>query len=377
MRTTTLRLLLLIYSTATLLVGVPLRAAVSAEGEASTSPAPATSDFKRESFQLWGREVGFQPRVYGGAMYYDYEQDAIVSTDVVGFNPPAGAGARTLQVTTGTPFKATAWFPIVGGGGTFFVDRFFVDAYAQHAFMQSDSTNQEFFSATSTVAPTVLESNFYEERNRQDSDFDRTEWAVSAGYALTNNFSLFAGYRRADTDYDTKLTSKITQDTISSTQGINRITADAAADLRLEFEQDGPFVGFAYGLSLRKGIFDGVISFDFAVAFLDGEVTEKDTNGQFTNIQPSQLFGLSTISIPDVTTEFKGDAVGMNLGLHWKGFTPVEGLSYLIDIVGHRYDFSADEGTRKVVGQPESKQREEFNFKESVVNLRVGLAYTF
>jgi hypothetical protein len=374
MRTTTLRLVLLMYSTATLVVGMPLRTAVSAEGEASTAPMPATSNFERQRFQLWGREVGFQPRVYGGAMYYKYEQDSIVSTDTQ-LNPPEGAGVPTLQVATGTAFEAKAWFPIVGGGGTFFVDRFFVDVYAQHAFTQSDSTNQEFFQANSTVAPTVAESNFIEDRNRQDSDFDRTEWAVSAGYALTNNFSLFAGYRRADTDYDTKRTGQITQDTIG-TRGIGRFTADTSADLRLEFEQDGPFVGFAYGLPLRKGIFDGVISFDFAVAFLDGEVTQKTTNLQFTNGQ-SNGQPVADISQPDATAELEGDTVGLNLGLHWKGFTPVEGLSYLIDIVGHRYDFSGDDVTVKTVGQPDAKQRGEVEFDETAVSLRLGAAYAF
>jgi hypothetical protein len=236
MRTTTLRLVLLMYSTATLLVGMPLRAAVSGEGEASTAPVPAASDFERQNFQLWGREVGFQPRVYGGAMYYKYEQDPVVSTENVFFSPPAGAGTRTLQVATGTPFEVKAWLPIVGGGGTFFVDRFFVDVYAQHAFTQSDSTNQDSFQINSTVDPTaVAESNLFTERNHQDSDFDRTEGAVSAGYALTNNFSLFAGYRRADTDYDTKLTGQIIQDIASTQSGIGRITADTAADLRQEF----------------------------------------------------------------------------------------------------------------------------------------------
>jgi hypothetical protein len=372
MRTTTLRLVLLMYSTATLVVGMPLRTAVSAEGEASTAPMPATSNFERQRFQLWGREVGFQPRVYGGAMYYKYEQDSIVSTDTQ-LNPPEGAGVPTLQVATGTAFEAKAWFPIVGGGGTFFVDRFFVDVYAQHAFTQSDSTNQEFFQANSTVAPTVAESNFIEDRNRQDSDFDRTEWAVSAGYALTNNFSLFAGYRRADTDYDTKLTGQFTQDTIG-TRGIGRLTADTSADLRLEFEQDGPFVGFAYGLPLQQGVFDGVISFDFAVAFLDGEVTQKQTNVQFTNIngQPG-----NNMSQPESTAELDGDTVGLNLGLHWKGFTPVEGLSYLIDIVGHRYDFSADELTIKQAGQRDFKQRGEVEFDEIAVSFRLGAAYAF
>jgi hypothetical protein len=135
-------------------------------------------------------------------------------------------------------------------------------------------------------------------------------------------------------------------------------------------------VGFAYGLPLQQGIFDGVISFDFAVAFLNGEVTQKQTNAQYTNInfdgQP-----LADISLPDTTAELEGDAVGLNLGLHWKGFTPVEGLSYLIDAIGHRYDFSADESTIKQAGFPDEKRRQDFEFKETVVNVRVGLTYDF
>jgi hypothetical protein len=53
-------------------------------------------------------------------------------------------------------------------------------------------------------------------------------------------------------------------------------------DSKIEFEQDGPFVGGTFGWDIRKGYLKGTLAGNFAVAFLDGKVEEELTNIRIT-----------------------------------------------------------------------------------------------
>jgi hypothetical protein len=372
MKISTPRSATLIYSTIALLMLGPMPVAVSAQGEGSTAGTRNEANLEEKNLSVFGRNIGFQPRFYTGAMYYQYEQDAVVQEATP---PPGFTGAFVAS----TPFEFKTTFPIVGGGGTFFTDQFFVDLYAQHAFSQSDSNDQNTFTSRTLASAAGNASETTQLNAREDTKAERTEWAISAGYAVTDNFSLFGGYRSADTDFDTKQSGKFSQDELAVVGvqgGSQRLTADQTADLRLEFDQDGPFVGFVYGIPVKKGMFDGLIAFDLAVAFLNGKVTQTSTNGRRTNVQQDGN-PLPDQTTPDSTVKLDGDAIGLNLGFHWRGLTPVEGLSYLIDVVTHRYDFSADESIVQSTGQSESRLRGEAKYNEVVVSARVGLAYTF
>jgi hypothetical protein len=372
MRPIVMRLSLFIAYTTALLTFAPFRHAVSAEGEILTPAATQEVNLDRSNLRLGGHDIGFQPRVYGGVMYYEYKQDAFISDTSGEFRP------GTLAISSAEKFEAKTTLPIVGGGGTFFVDRFFVDVYAQHAFSQSDSDTQRQFDAVSLIDDPQNAGSFTNQQTlSQDFDLERTEWAVSAGYAITNKFSLFAGYRRADTDFDIRESGQLAIDDINTTltPPAERVRADITSDTKQKFEQDGPFVGFVFGGPLKQWIFDGVLSFDLAVAFLDGDVKQETRNVKFTHtVVDGRPVPDSTGDDTDLSID--GDAVGLNLGLHWRGFTPIKRLSYLIDIVGHQYDFSADEAKIRI-GDSTTTERRDFDFQEVLIAFRLGFSYAF
>ncbi len=60
----------------------------------------------------------------------------------------------------------------------------------------------------------------------------------------------------------------------------------------------------------------------------------------------------------------KGDALGLTLGLTWRGVTPVDGLNYSVGVSGYKYEFDADEkGTADI--------------DEFAVLFKAGVAYAF
>ncbi len=302
-----------------------------------------------------------------GGMYYEYEQDSAFTQNLTDSN---------LGILGSETFEVSAILPIVGGGGTFFIDRFFLDVYGQHAFEQDDNENSFTASASSRVTLVGGESQFSQFESKRDVDIERNEWAVSVGYSVTDNFALFAGYRSADTDLDSSETGKtITDNVVTNPPTAQRKTADVTQDSTRDFDQKGPFVGFGYGLPLKRGIFDGIISFDLAVAKLDGDVTKKTKNRIQTNVRINGV-PQADRTLPDQTINLDGDAIGLNLGFHWKGFTPVKGLSYMIDIVGHRYDFESDSATLKQVGAGDFDLGD-VDYHELVISSRLGLSYNF
>lgn len=148
---------LLSCSVLSLLTSVPALA-----GDPSTSgPGAPLADTSSTSkgFNIGGVSIGFQPRIYGGVMYYEYEQDGIGNTQQVDTSAftQAFPNAQTLNNTLSSQagkFLVRGTFPTVSGGGTLFVDRFFIDVYAQHAFTDSDDDSRKE-SASATVALTT------------------------------------------------------------------------------------------------------------------------------------------------------------------------------------------------------------------------------
>lgn len=370
----------------------------------------------RADFTIGGIDVGFQPRLTGGAMYYEYEQPTIgveraqLNLEAALLNNNVQAALTNLGIEPSTTtvlstaaqedaFKVSTWLPTIGGGATFFVDRFFMDGYAQHAFQTSDSTNQRQNTAVSLFsqgttdslgAPVRFDSGgsaFSQTSEGFDVDVERTEWSISAGYAITNNLSVYAGYKRAETSFDQANKQGVIQQQTSATvqafdattgapltdgvgnplssgQTISR-TGTISRNLEREFEQDGPFIGAAYGIPIRHGFLDGLLAFNLAVAFLDGEVTETERNRTIT------FDGIPT-SVAERKAVIEGDSTGLTLGLSWKGSTPIEGLSYLVSVDGYKYEFDGDKV--ELEGQTIAVDT---RFDETVINLRVGATYLF
>lgn len=356
-------------------------------------------------FTIGGLNVGFQPRLNGGGMYYEFSQpgaDALAQAqqaefaeatqnainDILRQQNVQGSVAEPVieSVAIEEPFEVSALLPTIGGGGTLFVDRFFIDGYAQHAFQTSDSVSQSqdvslsaFGTGTLQNQPLTFNATQIERQSRTfDVDIDRTEWSVSAGYAVTDSFSVYAGYKRAETTFEQNLAEgniirDITiaftaQPATASGQAI-RQEGTISQNVERDFEHDGPFVGAVYGWPINQWVFDGLLTFNLAVAFLDGEVTERATDTIITfegAQQPEQ--------VPDIESVLEGDSIGLSLGLSWKGSTPVEGLAYLIGVNGYQYDFDGD--TVRLSTEPVDRNVD-VDFDETVINFQAGLSYNF
>jgi hypothetical protein len=236
-------------------------------------------------------DVTVQPRINTGAMYYELEVEDTFAVD------------DTL--------------PFVGGGATAFIDRFYVDLYAQSAFAGSEELRQ------------LQRENLFA---GVDLEWDRAEYSAAVGYAVTDRFSVFAGYRRSNMEFD-------------------------LPDLEFfDYENDGPFLGANYGLPIFMNEWlDGTLYLNLAVARFDGEIT-------FT----------PGAAIPGVT----GDTVGVTAGVTWVGNLLEEtgrglfanGLNYTVGVDGYSYNFDQDNVPGEVSGD---------EISETVIRGSVGLSVPF
>ena len=235
-------------------------------------------------------DLSVQPRVNTGAMYYELDVEDTFAVD------------DTL--------------PFVGGGATAFIDRFYVDLYAQGAFSGNDDL-QEVQGRPQPPGLTI--------------DWDRAEYSAAVGYSITDNWSVFAGYRRSDMEFDFSDTNTTFFD----------------------YENDGPFVGATYGLPITVNKWlDGTLAVNLAVARFDGEITSPGAGGL------------------NVT----GDTVGVTSGVVWignlleaSGSGPfANGLNYTVGVDGYSYNFDQD-----------NFQGEADEISETVVRGSVGLSVPF
>jgi hypothetical protein len=234
-------------------------------------------------------DVNVQPRINTGAMYYELDvEDTFALDDVL---------------------------PFIGGGATVFMDRFYVDVYGQGAYSGGDELQQ--LQGDDLAQPV-------------DIDWDRAEYSAAAGFLVTENLSVFAGYRRSETEFELP-----------------------DGDF-FDYENDGPFVGANYGwpLSLNEWL-EGTLSFNLAAAQFDGEITFADPN------------------LPEIT----GDTVSFTAGVTWIGNLLegtgsglfANGLNYTIGVDGYAYNFDQD----NVAGSSGDE------ISETVIRGSVGLAVPF
>jgi hypothetical protein len=173
---------------------------------------------------------------------------------------------------------------------------------------------------------------------------------------------VFAGYKKAETNFESDFSAITRTDTVPILDLNENVTiATIDGELDYDVEQDGPFIGSSYGWRINKGAFDGVFAASLALAFLDSEIKQKLKNQQATFIFPEEI-GPLPVANQTVPT-LKGDTVGLTLGFTWRGFTPVEGLTYSLGIQGYNYDFDSDE----TLGE----------FTETAITFKAGVAYTF
>lgn len=301
-------------------------------------------------------DFGIQPRLEGGVMFYKYEQDAFVGIDT----------AQRGEVAAQTGLKVEDTLPFIGGGITMFADRFFVDFGIQYADNGSDSpsTSQSNFRIIEDGAN--LASVQDKVSSTWDTDFDRTEFAITLGYSVTNRWVVYAGYKRAETDFESKRTGSFTRAFCGSpsitTTGTTTIDASGCSfagstnfteDNKLNFEQDGPFIGTTFGWDIDRGFMQGILRGNIAIALMDGTVEETRTNIRDANGDPLDS---------DSKSSFDGDTVGVSLGVTWHGKTAIDRLNYQVALDGYQYNYDGDQNQ---------------DFTEEVIRFKLGLAYAF
>jgi hypothetical protein len=268
-------------------------------------------------------DVSFEPRLETGALYYDFSQENVI-------NLPT-----ETRLTGLTGFSVNSFMPFVGGGISVFLDRFFLDLYAQAAFNGDDSISQNGFDAdlTEQLDPVV----FLDESN-EDDEFDRQEYSASLGYALTPSTALYVGYKRVEFSFD----------------GVGEISDNAGTTnvpwkSNLDYSSDGFFIGGVQAWNVDwKGPFRGALSVNLGVGFLNG------------TIDSSVQVGTDPVEdLPETT----GDSVGLNVGAAWKA--PItKKLAYSIGVNGYQYNYDAD-------------QENAADFSEALVRFTAGLSYSF
>ena len=284
-------------------------------------------------------DVTVVPRAQAGVMNYEFEKVAVDAT----FTPEENVTVRYLQPSK----KILSSMPLISGGVTAFIDAFFIDLYLQKASSGSDSWSES------------VDGDGARSKNVSYSDFDRKERSISLGYGIGSRWAVFGGYRKSTTSFsDLKV---FTIDQNASGEPISPQTYRSVGDRKLE--QDGYFVGGTYAFPVGN---NSAITLNLAVAFLDGE--------------HSSAFRLETDTPDNVQKRhFKGDTVGLNLGVAWKGRLYGQ-LSYSLGVNGYNYEF---DGTETENYSPEDKPDEiiplehDQTLSESVLRFSAGLSYEF
>jgi hypothetical protein len=308
--------------------------------------------------------------------------------------------SSTQSVTTSSrKFDDQLW--TLSGGFTVFADRFFLDISAQGAFDGSDSDD---ITGTFSLPTTAFQTGESQVSNGiTNADFDREEYALSFGYAVTEHFSIYAGWKKSVTKFEEKRTGtyELTSQFYNTLGVVNAdgefvpvtdprsiwvgFEGSFTDKVEYDFDQDGPFLGAAYGWRFDgDGLLKGSLTANFAVAFLDGEFkdvkrTPVDStldsttlNGQEIPVVPGAEsaftdYATSTIDDQAVLPFFDGSTIGATFGVTWGGETNVEGLSYLLGVNAYSYNFDADNSSGVSGG----------DVSETVVNFRAGIAYLF
>jgi hypothetical protein len=305
-------------------------------------------------------DISFQPRLEAGVMQYSFESEAVSSitpTEPVPFN----TGFNFSQ----QGFEYSDNLPVVGLGGTFFFNRLFLDVSGQWATDGEDSAMVAFSGYDAAGNSFLAAEPLHKVR------FNRSDTAVSIGYAFSTHFSVFAGYKWAKTEFKSTFQGRISMVNYDVDSGLDGTVGGRIwGDLKFNFEYEGPFVGAIHGWEFNNGRFlKGVLTASLALAQLEGEVAIKQKN---TSVTVTWVDGQS---VPDVTNAVEdggltnrfdtdGSTLGLTVGIGWRGSTALEGLSYYLGLSGYRYEF-----------EPELKSESDIN--ETATVLKGGLSYAF
>jgi hypothetical protein len=302
-------------------------------------------------------ELGLQPRFSVGLLNYEYNQKAYARTTPGRLVVGAAAFSATISELT---IKDT--LPIVRGGLTLFANRFFVDFDAQYAFNGNDNADLRDSAFIAQEGNPAFGSDVLVQTDSAfDAEFERTEFAVAVGYQTTKQLVLYVGYKDADTKFEQNGRGEILIARAPGGPVLPFLSGPFTGKGRFEVSYDGPFVGANYTWGVKAGAVDGLLAGNIGLAFLKGNVSQSGIVSLRTLDGRVQSVDLDTLNQGTSIGDLNGDTVGLSLGLTWRGFTPVQGLTYSVGLTGYRYDFNSDQAP---------------DFSESTLRFDVGLAYT-
>lgn len=230
-------------------------------------------------------DVSFTPRLTTGYMDYKLETPSV------------------MDVFPSQKYNASA--AVVGVGSTLSWNRLYLDVYGQVSAKSSDDLNLPAFN--------------YNEK----LDGDVKDFSLAAGVAITDNLSVYIGYK------------------------YNKLDASGNRGTESTFKADGYFVGASYGWSIQDL---GTLAFNLAIADLDGETHNK----------------MPSLTVPGFTIDFneKSNAQGLSYGISWNSAID-EHWGYSVALDGHQYKFK-DLVDKQIGAHPGEIQQDIFTVRISV-----------
>lgn len=135
--------------------------------------------------------------------------------------------------------------------------------------------------------------------------------------------------------------------------------ADTLVEKNIEFKYEGPFIGAIHGWEISAHrLFTGTISAKIGLAYLNSKYVEDSNFNMFYHYDQTS----TNWTEKDI---YKGDSWGLTFGVGWRGITPIQNLSYSLDIGGYRYSFDSD-GVNTLG-----------TITENVVSYQAGISYAF
>ncbi len=299
--------------------------------------------------QSFATELSLRPRFNTGFQFYEYTQEAF-------------SFSKGLSSNSTSEINFSDFVPFVSGGLTFFVDRFFVDAFVQYSFEGQDSSrivNNNRIPAIDGIPASSIKSTV-----NVNPTFDRLEFSFSVGYAVTDQFVVYAGYKNANTQLHTAMTkSRISA--VTDTGAPNPLlNGTLSGNLNLDYKYDGAFIGGTYSFNFDQGFLKGALTTNIAIAFMNGTVDVEYNDIRIKN-EAGSTFNVNKNLIDTIydVPRLEGDTVGVSAGLSWNGLTTIDGLTYLVGINGYHYAFDGSKNSP--------------DFSETVVRVDFGIAYNF
>jgi hypothetical protein len=263
------------------------------------------------SLSVASDDMGLVPRFSFGLVPYDFKQPKRTLPDA-------------FEAAMGGPFPETHFnvvFTTFGVGGTYFFDRFYLDGYVQTSLEANDSTPADLKEKTLFYTSIVDGTQGYSEvfsGNRNDIQ-------VTVGTRVTNNLSVYGGYKKGDSE------------------------ADGTEGSKIDFTENGMFFGMTVGwIILNKGVF----SVNGALANLTAKLITK---------APAAFGGALDLN------DESSSSSGMSWGFSWR--------SRLTDDIG--YTLAYDINRYEYGGVTDANKEDIEDFEETFHNIRASASYSF